>query len=339
MPTYNENQVDELKLFAENDWDLYRQRIYPVHKNLMRKIAAGTYNHELAKKLWKYVADDAAKRYGKEFGSGDGFKIFSPADRKAVAEVLADEFKDAADAHEYDNLIPKKYKGYEDEEEEEGPQEGDIVVESSGHLGSQVTIFEVGGKEIFRGSADEAEVNKKIKAYVKKSPGFFPAIWNVSDHGNVSPRGLSGYKSGNGSASASPFTEEATQAFIAGYVMCALWSSSDESDESGGRPLDENYVETDIAAESADKMREDCIAFLVKAEGPLNDARYAVGESWIDLMEKAGHDFWLTRNGHGAGFWDGDWPEDLGEELTKISKSFGESDLYIGDDGDLYITP
>ena len=23
------------------------------------------------------------------------------------------------------------------------------------------------------------------------------------------------------------------------------------------------------------------------------------------------HDFWLTRNGHGAGFWDGDWPEEF----------------------------
>jgi|TARA_R110000744_G_scaffold366338_1_gene475354 hypothetical protein len=23
--------------------------------------------------------------------------------------------------------------------------------------------------------------------------------------------------------------------------------------------------------------------------------------------ERIGHDFWLTRNGHGAGFWDGDW--------------------------------
>ena len=42
----------------------------------------------------------------------------------------------------------------------------------------------------------------------------------------------------------------------------------------------------------------------------------------------AGHDFALTRNGHGAGFWDGDWP---GEEtirnpgpLYKASKAAGE---------------
>ena len=29
----------------------------------------------------------------------------------------------------------------------------------------------------------------------------------------------------------------------------------------------------------------------------------------IDQCERIGHDFWLTRNGHGAGFWDGDWDD------------------------------
>jgi len=33
-------------------------------------------------------------------------------------------------------------------------------------------------------------------------------------------------------------------------------------------------------------------------------------------------DFWLTRNGHGAGFWDGGW--DHGDELAEIAHSFGE---------------
>jgi hypothetical protein len=50
----------------------------------------------------------------------------------------------------------------------------------------------------------------------------------------------------------------------------------------------------------------------------------------------AGHDFALTRNGHGAGFWDGDWPEPAATELTKLSKEYGEVDLYVGDDGLLW---
>ena len=47
------------------------------------------------------------------------------------------------------------------------------------------------------------------------------------------------------------------------------------------------------------------------------------------------HDFWLTRNGHGAGFWDGDWPVN-GDKLTEISKVYGECNLYVGDDGKVY---
>lgn len=52
-------------------------------------------------------------------------------------------------------------------------------------------------------------------------------------------------------------------------------------------------------------------------------------------MAQAGHDFALTRNGHGAGFWDGDWPV-YGDLLTKASESFGEIDPYAGDDGLIY---
>jgi hypothetical protein len=51
-------------------------------------------------------------------------------------------------------------------------------------------------------------------------------------------------------------------------------------------------------------------------------------------MSRAGHDFWLTRNGHGAGFWDGEWYKEVGERLTKASKAFGEVNIYVGD-GDL----
>jgi hypothetical protein len=46
---------------------------------------------------------------------------------------------------------------------------------------------------------------------------------------------------------------------------------------------------------------------------------------------QGGHDFWLTRNGHGAGFWDGDWPEEVGKRLTEASKKYGEVYLYVQD--------
>lgn len=122
--------------------------------------------------------------------------------------------------------------------------------------------------------------------------------------------------------------------FFDAYVEAALWSSNDESDESGGEPLDKNYGPGDLAKDTEDEMVADCKKFLDKAWKDLEEAPDEIRS--YPMIEMAGHDFWLTRNGHGAGFWDGDWPRDLGQKLTKISKSFGESNLYVGDDGKIY---
>lgn len=56
--------------------------------------------------------------------------------------------------------------------------------------------------------------------------------------------------------------------------------------------------------------------------------------------ELAGHDFWLTRNGHGAGFWDrSELDKPTQGRLTKAAHAFGNSDLYVGDDGRIYVSP
>lgn len=56
---------------------------------------------------------------------------------------------------------------------------------------------------------------------------------------------------------------------------------------------------------------------------------------------RAGCDFWLTRNRHGAGFWDEDYgkPSEVTEalkRLTDASHAAGEAELYIGSDGFIY---
>lgn len=43
----------------------------------------------------------------------------------------------------------------------------------------------------------------------------------------------------------------------------------------------------------------------------------------------AGHDFCLTRNGHGAGFWDGGWDETEASVLTKMSKAYGSQTAVV----------
>jgi len=125
--------------------------------------------------------------------------------------------------------------------------------------------------------------------------------------------------------------------FTTAYVTAALWSSNDNSDPSGGEPLDRNYDIRDIAPETLNKMSQDCQAFQQKAEALLNEAYQRPGYDghgeWSS-EEQAGHDFWLTRNGHGAGFWDRQALDGggLGDKLTEVAKSFGEDDLYVGDD-------
>jgi hypothetical protein len=119
--------------------------------------------------------------------------------------------------------------------------------------------------------------------------------------------------------------------FLDSYIETALWSSNDESTPQGGEPIDKNYGPQDLALETVEAMREDCEAFQNNNQELINRAVTEDGASFPQVA----HDFWLTRNGHGAGFWDGDYPI-TGNELTKASKVFGEANLYIGDDGMIY---
>ena len=91
-------EVRELSLYCENDGDLHRQQVQPIEKNLAKRLAKGTYDHEKSKKLWGYLADNCAKKYAKEFGDGTPWhKMFSTADRREVAREFADSFKQEHD--------------------------------------------------------------------------------------------------------------------------------------------------------------------------------------------------------------------------------------------------
>ena len=53
--------------------------------------------------------------------------------------------------------------------------------------------------------------------------------------------------------------------------------------------------------------------------------------------EQIGHDLWLTRNGHGSGFWDRGLGAQ-GDSLTAICEALGEVWSYVGDDDQLHLT-
>lgn len=112
----NLSDAEKLKIFADNNKDLYDRSAVPVMQNLTRKFKKGIYDHELAKKLWKYHSDRAAKAYGKEHGN-DGFAIFSPAIRKEVAAEFADDFQvELEDGNFHEGVSVQKMLDAEDRE-------------------------------------------------------------------------------------------------------------------------------------------------------------------------------------------------------------------------------
>ena len=129
---------------------------------------------------------------------------------------------------------------------------------------------------------------------------------------------------------------------VDGYITCALWSSTDNSRDDGGDPLDDNYGPDDIEEESLARMREECRVFAEENEATLRAAfsSDAPRGGFIGVRRnwpQAGHDFWLTRNGHGCGFWETpDWPKHEGALLTEASKKAGVRHLNVGDDGRIY---
>ena len=82
----------ELKLYIENDSDLYRQQIVPIIKNVQRRMKSGKYDHTKAPKLWMYLVDNGAKKYVKEFG-GDVRSQFPKDVRQSIAIEFENEYR------------------------------------------------------------------------------------------------------------------------------------------------------------------------------------------------------------------------------------------------------
>lgn len=129
------------------------------------------------------------------------------------------------------------------------------------------------------------------------------------------------------------FSAKTFDAFTRAYVTCALWSSMDDD----GTPLDKAHDWTDIDGETLQVMSEDCASFQHRWRDVYwsEPDRICSDGRWTS-DEQAGHDFWLTRNGHGTGFWEaGRWSDGIGDQLSTAAKAYGQYDLYVGDDGQI----
>ena len=105
-----------------------------------------------------------------------------------------------------------------------------------------------------------------------------------------------------------------------------IWQSSSMTPDEWAKSFDPKPV---FETESLEKMESDLRDFFTQNE---KDILTWDGD---DPFCQAAHDFWLTRNGHGAGFWDGDWEHEAGERLTADSKRFGEVSIYSNDHNEL----
>ena len=110
--------------------------------------------------------------------------------------------------------------------------------------------------------------------------------------------------------------------FACGYVE-ALFSTNGDSGDDDEFSFDRLGAERLTQAARA-SINDDCASFLSVQTRAVIDA--CSGD-----YERAGHDFWFTRQGHGVGFWareDDVWPEAARDFLTARSKDFGEVYMY-----------
>lgn len=124
--------------------------------------------------------------------------------------------------------------------------------------------------------------------------------------------------------------------FTRGYMAAALFTTSDEDDEDGNDPLSARYDISDFAPDVLADIVVRCLQFQndnaeLLAAAYAHPKYYSKDGSTVESL--AGHDFWLTHNGHGAGYWDGDLnphedeSRDIGELLTQASSRYREIDL------------
>lgn len=121
-----------------------------------------------------------------------------------------------------------------------------------------------------------------------------------------------------------------TERFEDGYVEGVAWANVAFEDESRDGGLEDVELPTDVE----ETLRQDARDFL-EGEHVEQFVRAYVRRSGLSF-ESAGLDFALTRNGHGAGYWDRGLGM-LGDALTSLAKPYGSRTLGVALDGSILV--
>lgn len=131
--------------------------------------------------------------------------------------------------------------------------------------------------------------------------------------------------------SASPTSDHSitSPAMTAQLIETLLWSSTDDD----GNELDDR----EVSEELRDKPEAGFADFMERASwvpGFQGEDHFLGSRTLGSQLE---HDYVMTRNHHGVGFWEkSDWEPIYGEALTQICHEMGEIEVYVGDDGLVY---
>lgn len=145
-------------------------------------------------------------------------------------------------------------------------------------------------------------------------------------------------------------TYDDLDSFTQGYVQCLFFTEEApgttaetwDREVEGSFPGDMNFG--DLAPSALRGIIADCTKFQADNAEALAIAYDCTADGLAYSEERAGHDFWLNRNGHGAGFWGRDFRGDdgtknatIGDTLSVACKTCGTADVYLGDDNKIYI--
>lgn len=113
--------------------------------------------------------------------------------------------------------------------------------------------------------------------------------------------------------------------FLEAYADAILWANAYRENEDG------DIVPAELSPSQIADPENRSLVVLEDA-----NAFWDVERKFLHKMNKRygaddaqhGHDFALTRNGHGAGFWDRGYGE-AGDYLTKQAHAYGEANVWL----------
>ena len=140
-------------------------------------------------------------------------------------------------------------------------------------------------------------------------------------------------------------SQKEINSILKGYLECALWTDEEylktqeipkidfneddtedemEDFEKMYKTPQQNFTIEDIDTNSLISTYNDIKKFIEYAGSEA--VNYAINENGY---ERLGFDIWLTRNGHGAGFFDHSYDDDIEKKLINAGKKLTEVHLYL----------